>query len=98
MKRLLLLVGFLLTGCASEGMNRLLFGYEPSREERAQAIVNRLSTHCEAIGYQKDTEPWRQCILKLYNAAAIEQAGQNNRPSQTACQRFNNGDIICNQR
>ena len=91
----LLLVVLLLTGCASPEMNRFLFGQ--SREERAETIVNRLSTHCEAIGYRRDTDPWRECILKLYNAAAIEQAGQN-RSSQTVCQRFNNGDVICNQR
>jgi len=89
----LLIVVLMLSGCASPEMNRLLFG--PSREERAQAIVNRLSVHCEAMGYQRDTEPWRQCIQKLYQAAATERAGQGGR-IQANCQRFMNGDIACN--
>ena len=90
MKKMLVLL--LLTGCSQD----FWFGKQFTPEQKAQAIVERLSPHCEAIGYQRGTDQWRQCIQRMYalatqeNAARIQSEGR-----QTYCQRFSNGDIIC---
>lgn len=64
MKKLLLV--FLLSGCAAP----------MTQEQRAQAIISRLSPHCEAMGYARNTDPWRQCIQKMYAVAVQENAQQ----------------------
>lgn len=28
---------------------------------------NNLAQNCESVGYQRDTDPWRQCIMQLHN-------------------------------
>jgi len=40
-------------------------------------MVSRLSPHREAIGYQRGTKQWQQCIQKMYAIAARENAAQS---------------------
>lgn len=69
MKRLLVVL--LLAGCA-----------DMPREDRAQMIVNRLSPHCEALGYVRNTDPWRKCMEKMYALATQEQSRDRPRVCQ----------------
>ena len=50
MKRLIA-VALLLGGCATP-------------EQRAEQMIARHAPVCEKLGFTKDTDPWRQCILQ----------------------------------
>lgn len=52
MKWLLLVV--VLSGCVSPEMQR----------QRDEQIVMNWVRECEALGYVRKTDPWRECILK----------------------------------
>lgn len=66
MKKLLLLL--LLVGCASPEEIGRRRAYEAHQErEQANAYRERLMASCESIGYQRNTDPWRQCIMQLHS-------------------------------
>lgn len=48
---LVVAVAAALTGCATP-------------QDRAAKSVVRFGPYCEGLGYKKDTDPWRSCILK----------------------------------
>jgi len=81
MKKLLVLL--LLTGCS-----------QLTPAQRAQAIVERLSPHCEAIGYQRGTDQWKQCIQRMYALAVRENAAQNQASGYTYCSKVAGG-VAC---
>lgn len=63
-----LLSGSLLTGCA---------GLTPAeRSVRMQQEIDEMiqvyGPACEKLGFKKDTDPWRECILKLNRDALTE--------------------------
>lgn len=37
----------------------------PTKEERIQAAINQASPTCEALGYNRNSEPWRQCVMQF---------------------------------
>lgn len=53
---------FLLSGCATP-------------EERADRAYRRFSPHCEKLGYKDGTEDFRQCMLRMYDAASRQSRG-----------------------
>lgn len=55
MRHTLVLV-VLLTGCVSA-------------EQRAANIQATFGPRCEAMGFARDTQPWRQCIVQLQGQA-----------------------------
>ena len=44
-------VAALLVGCATP-------------QEKAEQMIERYGPMCEKLGYTKNTDPWRDCILK----------------------------------
>jgi hypothetical protein len=81
MKRLsfpVLLLAVLLAGCATP----------EERAARVQAEVDEMikvyGPGCERLGFAKDTEQWRQCILHLSNRDSY-----HTRPVTTSCTAFN---------
>lgn len=47
------------------------------REAREIAYTRSLAAQCDAIGYQRDTDPWRNCLLQLHQQAQAERAQGN---------------------
>jgi hypothetical protein len=42
---------------------------DAERSRQQEAAYNRqLRNQCESIGYQPNTDPWRQCLLQLHTA------------------------------
>jgi hypothetical protein len=75
----LLLVGALvLAGCATPT--------PAERAARAQAEMAQLITiygpACDKLGFQKDTDNWRDCVLRL---ATREDVRYSRRPTSTTC-------------
>ncbi|HEY5994533.1 MAG TPA: hypothetical protein VIU46_08040 [Gallionellaceae bacterium] len=68
----------LLAGCATP----------EERAARVQAEVEEMikvyGPGCEKLGFAKDTEPWRECILRL-----SARASYHTRPVTTSCTAFN---------
>ena len=73
----------LLAGCATP----------EERAARVQAEVEEMikvyGPGCEKLGFAKDTEQWRQCILHLSNRDSYR-----SRPTNTSCTAFN-GFVNC---
>lgn len=75
----LLLVGALaLVGCAT--------ATPAERAARAQAEMQQLITiygpACDKLGFQKDTDNWRDCVLQL---ATRDDVRYSRRPTTTTC-------------
>ncbi len=73
----------LLAGCATP----------EERAARAHAEMDEMikvyGPACEKLGFTKDTEPWRQCILNLSSRDTYR-----SRPTNTSCTAFN-GFVNC---
>ncbi len=71
---LAVLLLFLLQGCATP----------EERAARVQAEVDEMikvyGPGCEKLGYAKESDPWRQCILRL-----ATRQDYRTRPSTTTC-------------
>lgn len=46
------LIAVLLSGCATP-------------EERGAKLAERYGGSCDALGYARNTDPWRDCVLKM---------------------------------
>lgn len=57
-----LIISFLLAGCAL------------TPEERAVNMVKKYGPTCEALGYPKETDKYRDCVTSMYNAAVMADA------------------------
>jgi hypothetical protein len=56
----------LLAACASPAqIAERQLQQQMEQESIRTAYRQRLVSSCESSGYQRDTEPWRQCIMKL---------------------------------
>lgn len=86
------LLALFISGCATpEQIAARQAAEAQAQEQRDQAYTNALAGQCEAIGYQRFTDPWRQCLLQLHgqnqaNRAAVQgvilqQYLQNQRPA-----------------
>lgn len=65
MRKLLLVL--ILSGCISPERMAQNQAYEARQQEAARtAYRNQLMSSCESIGYQRNTDPWRQCIMQLH--------------------------------
>ena len=72
--RLAALSAILLCGCISpEQMSRNAEFQAQQREQADVAYTRNLANQCESIGYQRQSDPWRQCIMQLH---AQNQQGQ----------------------
>lgn len=61
------LVLLLLAGCASPEQIAARQAYEAQQQEAARtAYRERLMASCESIGYTRNTDQWRQCIMQLH--------------------------------
>lgn len=57
----------ILASCASpEELARRQAAQAEYQRQQEIAYTNHLRGQCEAIGYQRDSDPWRQCILQLH--------------------------------
>lgn len=48
---------------------------------------------CERLGYKADTDPWRDCVLRLSFKEDVERAAR--RPMLTSCVRLRGGFVSC---
>ena len=79
MFRILAIAVVLLAGCVSAEQAALNRQAEAERFRQQQAAYQRqLQNQCESIGYQPNTEPWRQCILTLHLQKQQEMANLRN--------------------
>ncbi len=73
---LLLLLVTVLSGCETPG----------ERAARVQAEVDDMimtyGPACDKLGYARDTDPWRECILHL---SARDDIRYSTRPTTTTC-------------
>jgi hypothetical protein len=67
----------------------LLLGGCVSPQQQMAWDIERVAPRCEAIGYRKGTTEWRGCVER-----ALTQK-EASRPRAVNCQRFLNGDVIC---
>lgn len=58
-----LFVLILLAGCARQPL---------TPEQQAELIVTNFGPVCDKIGFQRDTDPWRNCVLQQYQTALQE--------------------------
>lgn len=63
MKKYLLLL--LISGCAAP----------LTPQQKSEIIVQKFSPYCEGMGYQRNTDPWRGCIMKMLELYQREQMG-----------------------
>jgi hypothetical protein len=76
--RYLLLI-LLLTGCVTQ-------------EQRAERHINRFSPYCEKLGYERNTDPWRQCVMEQ----AKPRGGVPQNPYKTQrCTPDGSGGVVC---
>jgi hypothetical protein len=71
-----LLIAVLLAGCATP-------------EQRADRMISRFGPICDKLGYEKDSDKWRDCVVSQSNAP---------RPAvskSTTCQTYGN-TTTCN--
>lgn len=55
---------------------------------QTERVIDKYSPLCEGLGYKRDTDPWRQCILSRIDAA------DRARGSVTTCNQIG-GTLIC---
>jgi hypothetical protein len=56
-----------MTGCATPEQIAARRAYEAQQQEQAVAAYTEgLARQCEGIGYQRQSDPWRQCIVQLH--------------------------------
>ncbi len=58
-----------------------------SPQQKMAWDIERVAPRCEAIGYRKGTTEWRGCVERALQ--------KDSRPRAMNCQRFLNGDVIC---
>jgi hypothetical protein len=80
MRAFLVVVPFIIAACASPEQQAQRRAAEMQQQKQAEiAYQQGLFNQCRAIGYQPDTEPFRQCVLQLHtqnqqNAVALDAA------------------------
>lgn len=52
-------------------------------QKEVEEMIQVYGPACEKLGYQAETEPWRECILKLNTSKALEY--YNARATTTQC-------------
>ena len=103
-----ILVAVAVAGCISpEEQRRRQAAAAEAQEQADRAYTENLKRQCDAVGYARDTEGHRQCVLQLHaqaqgNAAAarniiLQQYLQNQtrQPVQTNCRRDFLGNVRC---
>jgi hypothetical protein len=56
----------LLAGCATEAE------LAAQKQGEVDAMVRIYGPACERLGYQRDTDPWRDCILRLSTRESLD--------------------------
>jgi len=67
----------LLTGCATPAERAL------QMEREIDDMIVVYGPACERLGYRGDTDPWRDCVLRLAAKDSIERYGRA--PLTTSC-------------
>ena len=73
---LMILVLAILPGCMTQAERAA------AAKAEVEEMVKVYSPACEKLGYTKDTDPWRDCILRL---RAHDDDRYRNRPTTTTC-------------
>lgn len=70
-----------ITGCATPEQ------IAARQEQRDIAYTSALAGQCEAVGYQRGSDPWRNCIVQLHGQNQAQRAaiiqGIMSQPQQT---------------
>lgn len=74
-----------LTGCAT---------LEDAVLDNFRPVTDVAIKSCEKIGYQRNTEPWRQCVMSTANNMRQSNAASGSRSSTVYCRPFLNG-MMC---
>jgi hypothetical protein len=86
----LLLCVAAISGCATPEQIAARRAYEAQQQEQAVAAYTEgLARQCEGIGYTRNTDPWRQCIIQIHGqnrntlnqAILMQQLQQQQRPA-----------------
>lgn len=107
-----ILVMLAISGCATPEQKAAQAQAEAeAQRQRDYAYSLGLERQCDAIGYQRDTDPWRACIMQLHGQAQAQnaqmraiilqqylQGQQRPAPTQTTCTRDFVGKVTCNTR
>lgn len=67
---------------------------EDAAKERAQLIVAKYGPLCEGLGYQRDSDPWRQCVIGRYDADRRDTRARQS--GSTSCTVLAGGHMVCN--
>lgn len=68
-----------LAGCVSPEQQAANREWEAAQRAQDQARYTLgLKWQCESIGYKADTDPWRDCIMKLHQQAQANNAALRN--------------------
>lgn len=72
---------------------------ERDEKENAGEVIKTYGPMCEALGYQRDSDGWRGCILSRYNAERARSSGEIipifTPPPRVNCTRIGNV-MTCN--
>ena len=73
---LLLLLAVLMAGCQTPAERAAVV------KKDVEEMITIYGPGCEKLGYAKDTDPWRECILRL---RAHDDIRYSTRPTTTTC-------------
>jgi len=68
----------LLAGCATTPAER-----EARAQREVDQMVQAFGPACDKLGYKRDTDPWRDCVVKLSTKDSYERYASQ--PSMTTC-------------
>lgn len=107
MRAMLLIMIVIIAGCATpEQIAARRAAEAEAQRQRNIAYTQQLAAQCDAIGYQRNTDPWRNCLLQLHQQNQAQNAAmrqmllqqyiqQQQRPTQTRCNRDFLGNVNC---
>lgn len=52
-------------------------------QQEVESMIQTYGPGCEKLGYKADTDPWRECVLKLSTKDSIDR--YTNRPVTATC-------------
>jgi hypothetical protein len=67
-----------LAGCATTAAER-----EAKMQREVDRMVQAYGPTCDKLGYNRDTDPWRDCVVRLSTKESYER--YSSRPTTTSC-------------
>jgi hypothetical protein len=83
---MILIASALLAGCATPAERAARM------QQEAAEMMALYGPACEKLGYGKDSDPWRDCVLRLDARDSYRWRGH---PSTTDCIRLPGGGLHC---